>query len=247
MQPIKRSHKLLMALVLSAISGVCALCFLARDSYPRIETLALQTPIPIRVAWSPDSRRWIFQRASDSDVCLMEFYRDGEQKTPTHALPETIENPHILGFAHNGAVIVGDFGWDFNTPAAKQVRICQYPYGATQQIREGKIVFPCVGKIWNVALDCRGERLLWHLRVDPKDSRPTWLRETMNLLHVSSKSDVIDLFWVCKVDGSDGKVIGFLDAGKDTDSIPSRCRWLPSGTKFSFVSGKTLWVVPVTK
>jgi len=203
-------------------------------------------------AWFPDSSRWIHEGfGRRSGIAFEEFYPTGNQNSRRYELPGalTIWQSHLLGFARNGAAVVGDIDWTYDSSPVNEVVVCQYKYGTMQKIRQDKIVFPCRGASEFAVLDPLGERILWQMRTDVSDVRSGWLRRTMQFFHIRSKSKAVTLFWVCNVDGSHGKIVGSLDTGKDemSDNRPYDIKWLPSGTKFSVISGRSLWVVPLPK
>lgn len=102
----------------------------------------------------------------------------------------------------------------------------------------------------SVQLSPRGDRLAWLIRVREEDSGPRlWLSKWIPTLHRAPR--LLTQLRTSRVDGSDMRVIGYLNADMDFDkdwsvqTNPLSLRWLPGGRKVSFVYAGALWTIAV--
>jgi len=195
-------------------------------------------------AWFPDSSRWVKKGGIGSPISLSEFPLEANDKVPHYELSLNMELPHLMGFARDGSAVIADY---WVSEHYEKVAVCQYKYGTQPQIHQNMIVFPIAGDIEGMVLDPQGERMLWQLEINSNRTYPRWLRNLMSYVRHSDTTKPVTLFWICNLNGSDGRIVGSVEntGGQATCDTPSRLRWSPSGKHFSFTVGNSLWVVPV--
>ncbi|MCW3052957.1 MAG: hypothetical protein JWN14_2127 [Chthonomonadales bacterium] len=213
---------------------------LARDSYRPLETIATKTPLPGDVSWCDwgSENEILVQRKDEPSI-------NGNNQAGTVEIPLDMDIPRLLGFAQNGAEVIVDL--DYLDADLRKVAVAQYRYGTRQKIHQDTIVFPSACRVSNVEMNPRRDRMLRQLEVDLNQSRPTWLRSMMRFLHRPYKSRQASLFWICELDGQNGKMVGYVEDNsvQSRDATPANMRWLPSGTRISFTRGQSIWVVPI--
>jgi len=187
--------------------------------------------------WFPDSRRWAAQSGFGSPVSLTTFPCNNKEAPSEYRFPVDMDMPHFMGFARNGNAVIADY---WISEYYEKVVVCQYKYGTQQKIRQDTVAFPFRGVMAGMTIDPHGDRMLWQLEVEWDQTHPAWLRHVLRYLRRSKAGKSVTLFYLCGMNGSDGKIIGYVDSTEVENP-----HWLPSGKTMSFVVGKSLWVVPV--
>jgi hypothetical protein len=218
--------------------------------------------------WLPDSRSWVQLITSRGTIYAVVTGLDPHdtiRKIPLGKPKGTSSGwdwmpALLLGSTQTGRILATPARFDrYTNPSPyRKINFFEFSTGASKaNLRQFIIRLPKGGTEFDgdivlspgeeVALSPRGDRLAWIIHVMEEPPRmQKWLSRWLPSLKAAPR-EIIELR-ISQLDGSDMKIIGYIDAPNQTQDDwkkwPDKLRWLPDGQRLSFLYDNALWTIP---
>lgn len=222
----------------------------------------------VNAVWLPDSRRWVQLLAGKGGDYAIVSSLDAPRdlfRIPI-GVPRGMQSgfdlmqARLLGYTNTGRVLATPDGFDYCPSRKPERKICFFDFdarGGPANVHQVTIDVPkaqgyadgiiALGRGEDVVLSPQGDGLAWWICVmeaQPalQQSLSRWIPSLRRAPHSHQE------LWTSRLDGSDMKLIGFLE--DDHQPVAERhdlsqLHWLPSGRAVSFLYENALWTVPV--
>jgi hypothetical protein len=216
-----------------------------------------------RPIWMRDGKRWAQLVVDERSLYAVVESLDqpGAKRTIPIGEPKGITRTanrvrtRLVGCTQTGRVVATLVGYDQSPSPQRKIDVIDFSVdGGPARVHEYTVTLPqsanapdenynSLSRYEEVQLSPRGDRLAWMVRVrEDEQSLRQWLAQWLPSLRKAPRK--LAELWTSKLDGSDMKIVGYLEMARYANHDPHTLRWLPNGRSMSFIYEGALWTVP---